>query len=145
MKKYLYLLVMAFMIAVPFASCSNNDKDEDFDYSIEALHGTWTATEIKNENGSMNLDGYWYTAVFNPDGTFKGEMYHLEENDWGGKDERKTIYGTYKAAGDMIYLYDNGKEYGKCKVLSLNGSEISATITIPSLGTVQVKASKSNE
>lgn len=105
------LLLMAFMPCVmmfmALSSCSSDDDFDpcaDFNYSAEALYGTWEITKL----GVLPWVRETTTATFNPDGSYSGKGYFGNGS------------GTFKATGNRIYCYINGELYCTYEVQSLS-------------------------
>jgi hypothetical protein len=113
MKKVLFLLAMLPMLV--FTACSDDDE-ESFNYPMEELYGTWEGTEIDMDGTIIDLTDwvyskYRFSATFNQDGTYSGSGYFGNGS------------GKYKATGDMIYTYIDGKEYMRYQVVSMKGNK----------------------
>lgn len=114
MKKLFVILLCATCVFM-VSSCSKDD-DENFDYPMETLYGTWEGTGMKVNNTWIDLTNIFYSKfafsiTFYSDGTYTGKGYF-----GNGK-------GTYKAEKDMIYTYVDGEEYYVYKVKSLDGNK----------------------
>lgn len=112
MKKVLFLLAMLPMVLL--SACSSDDEDS-FNYPMETLYGTWEGVEIDIDGTIIDLTDwvyskYRFSATFNSDGTYSGSGYFGNGS------------GTYKANGDMIYTYIDGKEYLRYQVVSMQGN-----------------------
>lgn len=120
MKKI--LLLFAAVAAVAFTGCSKDDENS-FKYGMDAIYGKWTSTAIKSDGNWIDVSDplfakYRVSATFNSDGTYYGEG------------ALGTGSGTYKAKGDTITTYVDGKEYGRYKIHSLSNNLAEMTITI---------------
>lgn len=112
MKKVLFLLAVLPMVLL--SACSSDDEDS-FNYPMETLYGTWEGVEIDIDGTIIDLTDwvyskYRFSATFNSDGTYSGSGYFGNGS------------GTYKANGDMIYTYIDGKEYLRYQVVSMQGN-----------------------
>lgn len=99
---------------VLLSACSSDDEDS-FNYPMETLYGTWEGVEIDIDGTIIDLTDwvyskYRFSATFNSDGTYSGSGYFGNGS------------GTYKANGDMIYTYIDGKEYLRYQVVSMQGN-----------------------
>lgn len=122
MKKFLSMTLLLTAMFLTFSSCSNDDDDE-FDFPMETLYGTWEGT-------SINIDGSWtditqypftefsFSIKFNSDGTYTGRGYFGNGS------------GTYTAKGKTIITYVNGKEYFRYEVKSLSGNIAELSMTV---------------
>lgn len=121
MKKLLSMTLLFAAMFLTFVACSNDD--DDFNYPMDTLYGTW-------EGISINIDGSWtditeypftkfaFSVKFNSDGTYIGKGYF------------GNGAGTYTAKGNTIITYVNGKEYLRYDIKSLtnNVAELSMTV-----------------
>lgn len=121
MKKFLSMTLLFTAMFLTFSSCSKDD--DDFDYPMDTLYGTW-------ESISINIDGSWtditeypftkfaFSIKFNSDGTYTGKGYFGNGS------------GTYTTKGKTIITYVDGKEYLRYDIKSLtnNVAELSMTV-----------------
>lgn len=121
MKKFLSMTLLFTAMFLTFSSCSKDD--DDFDYPMDTLYGTW-------EGISINIDGSWtditeypftkfaFSIKFNSDGTYTGKGYFGNGS------------GTYTTKGKTIITYVDGKEYLRYDIKSLtnNVAELSMTV-----------------
>lgn len=121
MKKFLSMTLLFTAMFLTLSSCSKDD--DDFDYPMDTLYGTW-------EGISINIDGSWtditeypftkfaFSIKFNSDGTYTGKGYFGNGS------------GTYTAKGKTIITYVDGKEYLRYDIKSLtnNVAELSMTV-----------------
>lgn len=122
MKKAFLLSVLLIGIIITSTSCSKDD-DPKFDYPMETLYGNWEGTGIYVDGDWIDLTNYlWYeyrfSIKFNSDGTYSGKGYFGNGS------------GTYKAEGNMIYTYIDGKEYARYKVKSLSNNKAELTMSM---------------
>lgn len=124
MKKFLSMTLLLTAMFLTFSACSSDDDDVKFDYPMETLYGTWKGTGIKVDGSWIDVTSWLYSKfafsiTFHSDGTYSGKGYFGNGS------------GTYKAEGNMIYTYVNGKEYNIYKVKSLTGNkaELSMGVT----------------
>lgn len=117
MKKSLFLMMLFALSMISLSSCS---KDEDkFDYPMETIYGTWNGTDVLIDGKWRDITNYPYTQFafsikFNSDGSYYGSGYFGNGS------------GTYKAEGNTITTYIDGKEYARyiVKTLSNNKAEL---------------------
>lgn len=104
---------MLFMMIPLFVACSNDDKENDIDYS-EQIVGTWRMTHIDSGKGysEVPLTMKQTTATFKDDGTYVGQGYF------------GNGYGTYKLKGSEIKCYVDGVLYVTYNILDLNGNKV---------------------
>ena len=118
-----------------FMSCDKDD-DDDFDYPMDTLYGSWEGISINVNGGWVNITEYPYTKFafsirFNSDGTYSGRGYFGNGS------------GTYTAKGKTIITYVNGKEYLRYEVRSLSNNIAELSMTVDGSGeTLEVKAKK---
>ena len=129
MKKILFLLAMLPMFI--FSACSD---DDDFDYPMETLYGTWDVTDVKVEGKWYDVTTYPYTKFgmsisFKSDGTFYGKGYLGNGS------------GTYKAPGPTFVTYLDGEEYIRYTVKSLSGDDAELTMSMDG-ESMDIKAEK---
>ena len=112
-------LVVA-ILCVGFVSCSSDD-DDDFNYPMETLYGTWRMSEVKtSENGSyISWPMTPTSATFSSNGTYSGSGYFGNGT------------GTYVAKGNTITTYVEGEVYLVYTVLSLTGTTAELKMTMP--------------
>lgn len=106
MKKI--LLFTALLAALVFTGCSK-DNDASFKFGVENLYGTWDGIAIKSKGEWIDITkaphtNLGFSATFHNDGTYSAEGYFGDGS------------GTFKAAGDMIYTYVDGKEMYRYQV-----------------------------
>lgn len=119
MKKILFFMALLPMLIL--SSCSNDD--DDFDYPMDAIYGTWDVTDIKVEGKWYDITTYPYTKYamsisFKSDGSYYGKGYFGNGS------------GTYTAKGKTIITYINGKEFAVYTVKSLSDKNAELTMTI---------------
>lgn len=112
---------MALLPMLILSSCSNDD--DDFDYPMDAIYGTWDVTDIKVEGKWYDITTYPYTKYamsisFKSDGSYYGKGYFGNGS------------GTYTAKGKTIITYINGKEFAVYTVKSLSDKNAELTMTI---------------
>ena len=110
------------VIALPLWGIVSCTKDNEFNYPMETLYGTWVGTEIGTDGFWLDLDDianskFRFSVTFHDDGTYYGRGYF------------GTGSGTYRAEGDMIYTYVNDKPYYNYRVISLNGDRAELEIS----------------
>ena len=98
-------------------SCSKSK----FNYPMESLYGKWNVTDIRLDNGWIDITVYPYTKfgmqiTFYSDGTFYGSGYFGNGS------------GTYEAEGNIIQTYLNGEEYFRYQVKSLSNTKAELTM-----------------
>lgn len=81
---------------------------------MDVLYGTWQGTDVKTQNGWVNIENSYFSDVqfsitFYEDGSYYGRGYF------------GNGAGTYTASGKTIVTYVNGKEYYRYDVISLEG------------------------
>lgn len=124
MKKAFLLSVMLIASVLVFTSCSkDDDKEPKFNYPLETLYGTWQGTEVKSKGVWIDITKYPYTSLafsitFNSDKSYEGRGFFGNGS------------GTYKAEGDMIYTYINGKEYARYSIKSLSKNKAELTMSM---------------
>lgn len=121
MKKFLSMTLLFTAMFLTFSACSNDD--DDFDYPMDTLYGTWEGIAMNHEGNWVDITEYPYTQLafsikFNSDGTYTGKGYFGNGS------------GTYTAKGKTIITYVNGKEYLRYDIKSLtnNVAELSMTV-----------------
>lgn len=122
MKKFLSMTLLLTAMFLTFSSCSNDDDDE-FDFPMETLYGTWEGTSINTDGSWTDITEYPFTSFafsikFNSDGTYTGRGYFGNGS------------GTYTAKGKTIITYVNGKEYFRYEVKSLSGNIAELSMTV---------------
>lgn len=122
MKKFLSMTLLLTAIFLTFSSCSNDDDDE-FDFPMETLYGTWEGISINTDGSWTDITQYPFTEFafsikFNSDGTYTGRGYFGNGS------------GTYTAKGKTIITYVNGKEYFRYEVKSLSGNIAELSMTV---------------
>ena len=121
MKKFLSMTLLFTAMFLTFSACSSDD--DDFDYPMDTLYGSWEGISINVNGGWVNITEYPYTKFafsisFNSD-------------------------GTYTAKGKTIITYVNGKEYLRYEVKSLSNNIAELSMTVDGSGeTLEVKAKK---
>lgn len=134
MKKFLSMTLLFTAMFLTFSACSNDD--DEFDYPMDTLYGTW-------EGISINIDGSWtditeypftkfaFSIKFNSDGTYIGKGYYGNGS------------GTYTAKGKTIITYVNGKEYLRYDIKSLTNNVAELSMTVDGSGeSIIVKVKK---
>lgn len=129
MKKILFLLAMLPMFV--FSSCSD---DDDFDYPMETLYGTWNATDVK-------VDGRWYDVTTYPYTKFGMSISFRSDGTFSGKGYFGTGSGTYEATGNTIITYLDGEEYMSYTVNSLSDKNAELTMSMDG-ESIDIKAKK---
>lgn len=124
MKKYYLSMLTVLMVAilsVGVISCSKDDDNNSFNYSMETLYGTWKISKMKMSEGGSYTN--WVltptTATFNSNGTYSGYGYFGNGS------------GTYSAKGNTITTYVGGEVYVVYTVLSLSGSTVELKMSLP--------------
>lgn len=134
MKKFLCMTLLLTAMFLTFSACSSDD--DDFDYPMDTLYGSWEGISINVNGGWVNITEYPYTKFafsirFNSDGTYSGRGYFGNGS------------GTYTAKGKTIITYVNGKEYLRYEVRSLSNNIAELSMTVDGSGeTLEVKAKK---
>ena len=134
MKKFLSMTLLLTAMFLTFSACSS--EDDEFNYPMETLYGTWEGVEIKTGGDWINITEYPYTKFafsiwFNSDGSYVGRGYFGNGS------------GTYTAKGNTIITYVNGKEYLRYEVKTLRGNVAELTMTEEdSTGSIDIKARK---
>ena len=124
MKKFLSMTLLFTAMFLTFSACSSDD--DDFDYPMDTLYGSWEGISINVNGGWVNITEYPYT-----DGTYSGRGYFGNGS------------GTYTAKGKTIITYVNGKEYLRYEVKSLSNNIAELSMTVDGSGeTLEVKAMK---
>lgn len=115
MKTNLFTLI-ALVCVVLFSGCKKDD-DAQFNYDLDMLYGKWRITSLYSSGkwvdvttypGSILLDPTY--ATFYKDGTYYGS------GEFGNGS------GTYKAIGNSVTTYVDGKEYVRYDIISLSAS-----------------------
>lgn len=121
MKTKILLIISIFSILF-LSSCKKEDNTQ-FDYPLETLYGTWSGTDIYLEESStwVDITRYPYTqfgfsAKFNADGSYYGSGYFGNGS------------GTYKAIGNTVTTYVDGKEFARYVISSLSSTKGEATM-----------------
>lgn len=121
MKKFFSMMLLFTAMFLTFSACSNDE--DDFDYPMDTLYGTWEGIAMNHEGNWVDITEYPYTKLaftikFNSDGTYTGKGYFGNGS------------GTYTAKGKTIITYVNGKEYLRYDIKSLtnNVAELSMTV-----------------
>jgi hypothetical protein len=78
MKKFLSMTLLLTAMFLTFSACSSDD--DDFDYPMDTLYGSWEGISINVNGGWVNITEYPYTKFafsinFNSDGTYSGRGY----------------------------------------------------------------------
>ena len=135
MRTKLFLGIMAIIMPVLASSCS---KEEQFDYPMESIYGKWEGTDIKIDGEWVDITGYifsnlQFSVTFYDDGTYYGEGYF------------GTGYGTYKAKGNVIYTYVDGKPYRNYRIITLDNSTAELEMFVDGAeGTIGLKVRKAD-
>lgn len=120
MKTKFLMLVLAAMAAVfCFSNCS---KENQFNYPLDTLCGTWEGSGVKIDDKWVDLtspiyDDLNFSITFHSDGTYYGRGYFGNGS------------GTYKAFGNTIETYIDGEVYFTYHVNSMTGSEAELTMS----------------
>ena len=133
MKTNIYFLgvLIALCTILSFASCS---KEDDFDYPMTQIYGHWKATELY-------VDGKWYDITKYPYTKFAMSITFYKNGNYFGYGYFGTGSGTYKASGNIITTYVDGKEYITYIVNVLSGKNGDLTLKIGS-ETLRMKVEK---
>ena len=107
------MLILASVVTM-FSSCSSEEKSK-FNYPMETIYGTWDATHIKLNDSWTSLN--WLGSKYNFSATFynTGKYY--------GRGYFGSGWGTYKASGNTITTFVDGKEYYVYKIISFASNE----------------------
>lgn len=133
MKKILFLLAMLPMFV--FSACSD---DDDFDYPMETLYGTWDVTDVK-------VEGKWYDVTTYPYTRFGMSISFKSDGSFYGRGYLGNGSGTYKASGNTIVTYLDGEEYIRYTVKSLSGDNAELTMSMDGESLVlRLKSNKLN-
>ncbi len=100
-KIYSLMLLLAACVCLSLSSCN---KDEDFDYPMTTVYGVWKATDLY-------VDGKWVDITKYPYTKFAMSITFYENGDYYGYGYLGTGWGTYKASGNKITTYVDGKVY----------------------------------
>ena len=116
------VLLMFAVLAMVLSGCSSDD-DDNFNYPMSSLHGTWKGTSVKVKGNWVDITKFPYTEFgfsisFYQDGTYYGKGY------FGDGD------GTYKTKKNIIYTYIDGEEYARYDIKSLSGNKAELTMTM---------------
>lgn len=134
-------MMLAMMAMVfTFSACGSDDEESgsNFNYPMEYLYGRWDLTELSIDGKTIDLsNSYWYkfkaSATFNSDGTYSGSGYFGNGS------------GTYKATGNTVITYINGKEYLRYILDSVTPTKMSGYMTQEgSTEKIGIKAEKKN-
>lgn len=120
MKKLLFLFVA--IATMTFSGCSDDD-DASFKYDMETIYGRWSGIAVKSEGTWIDITTppgniLAFSATFKSDGTYSGDGYF------------GTGSGTYKAKGDTLITYIEGKEYARYKIQSISGNIAEMTMSM---------------
>lgn len=111
-----------------FVACSD---DDEFDYDMNQLVGTWAITDVDTGNGYIKWPFEKTSATFNSDGSYAGKGYFGNGS------------GTYKAEGKTITCFIDGEEYMRYEILQLSGNTCELRMyEIGSDENIKVKCSK---
>ncbi len=105
-----------------FMSCDKDD-DDDFDYPMESLYGTWNVTDVK-------AGGRWYDVTTYPYTKFGMSISFKSNGSFYGKGYFGNGSGTYKATGNTIITYLGDEEYIRYTVKSLSGNNAELTMSM---------------
>ena len=120
MKKILCMMLLCATM-IGFSSCSKDD-DAGFDYPMDTLYGTWEGTGIYYNGSWIDPTSSWIYSDLQFSITFYSNGKYYGEGFFG------TGGGTYKASGNTITTYVDGKKYLTYKIKSL--TSIKAEITM---------------
>ena len=121
MKKFLSMTLLFTAMFLTFSACSSDD--DDFDYPMDTLYGSWEGISINVNGGWVNITEYPYTKF----------AFSISFNS----------SGTYTAKGKTIITYVNNKEYLRYEVKSLSNNIAELSMTVDGSGeTLEVKAKK---
>lgn len=132
MKKYfslLALLLLTTLSCFTFIASGGDDEDNNnnFNYPLVNIYGTWEAQEVCVEGKWYDVTVYPYTVLagtitFYEDSRFYGTAYFGQGN-----------IGTYKAVGNKIITYIDGKEYITYTIDNLSGNTLEVTRGVSSM------------
>lgn len=133
MKKLLILTTL--LCTLLFIGCSKDD-DPKFNYDLNTLYGKWKITHLYVTDGYIDVSTYPGNtivpatyATFKADGTYSGSGYFGNGS------------GTYKAVGNAVTCYIEGKEYARYDVITLSGNNCELTMSMGSSST-KIKCQK---
>ena len=122
MKKSFIVMLLLAVTGFVFMSCDKDD-DDDFDYPMESLYGTWNVTDVK-------AGGRWYDVTTYPYTKFGMSISFKSNGSFYGKGFFGNGSGTYKATGNTIITYLGDEEYIRYTVKSLSGNNAELTMSM---------------
>lgn len=137
MKINLYffsLLFIATIMSINLSSCGSDDNDNGFDYPLNILYGTWEAQEVQ-----IGVEEKWYDVTKFPYTQLGGSITFYDNGSFYGTRYFGDGAGTYKAIGNKIITYMDGKEYITYTINSLSENFIDFT---RGSGNMRIKAKK---
>lgn len=136
MKKHLVMMLTLLTMCFAYSSCSSDDDDEKFNYPMETLYGTWDLTDVQLSTGEWIDLTNWLYSQYRASITFKSDGSYIGNGSFGNGT------GRYKAVGNTIITYVDGKEYLRYVVKSVNGNKMEGTIFDSSSSSMPFKATK---
>lgn len=128
MKQTLFFLTIA--LSIVFTSCSKDNDEPKFNYDINTLIGTWEITEADTGDGYTDWILEATSATFNSDGSYAGKGYFGNGS------------GTYKAEGNTITCFVDGKEFLKYDVISLASNSCELKMYVKDGKSIKIKCKK---
>jgi hypothetical protein len=116
MKNKNLLVAALLMIATSLVLTSCEKEEEQFDYPMETLYGTWVGTGICYDGN------YWYDLTDYRFEKFGFSITFYSDGSYYGKGSFGTGSGTYEAIGKTITTYVDGEVYFKYEVINLSKS-----------------------
>lgn len=131
-------LMLAVLVSGLIVTGCSEDEDNEFNYPMETLYGTWIGTGIYIES-----DGTWIDPTSSwlyDDLEFSITFY--EDGKYYGKGFFGTGRGTYKAEGNTITTYVDGEMYLYYKVTSLTNNKAELTMYDGSGDSMKLRVTK---
>ncbi|MFR8834971.1 hypothetical protein [Bacteroides nordii] len=124
------LLFLTITLSIVFTSCSKDDDEPKFNYDINTLIGTWEITEVDTGDGYTIWILGATSATFNSDGSYVGKGYFGNGS------------GTYKAEGNTITCFVDGKEFLKYDVINLASNNCELKMYVEDGTSIKIKCKK---
>lgn len=133
MKKVLFMMFILASLSC-LSSCSK-DKEDDFNYPMETVYGTWEGTAIYSKGEWIDITHWWYED-------FQFSITFYSDGKYYGRGAFGTGSGTYKANGNTITTYVDGEIYLTYDIISLTNEKAELTMYDKSGDSMRIKVAK---